>query len=74
MGLANDPSQDNEIYYGKGFVQLDVSALWGLVSGITFTTNSTTDGEQWSIFGSMVSGSYTGVARSREQMKAQLRC
>ena len=62
LGLVNDPSGDNEIYYGMGYVQLDVSALFGLVSSITFSTNSTTDGEQWSIFGSNVSGSYSGVA------------
>ena len=62
LGLANDPSGDNEIYYGMGYVQLDVSALFGLVSSITFSTNSTTDGEQWSIFGSNVSGSYSGSA------------
>ena len=63
VGLANDPSHDNEIYYGMGYVQLDVSALFGLVSSVTFpSTNSTTDGEQWSIFGSNVSGSYAGSA------------
>lgn len=62
LGLANDPSGDNEIYYGMGYVQLDVSALFGLVSSITFSTNSTTEGEQWSIFGSNVSGSYSGAA------------
>ena len=60
--MANDPSGDNEIYYGKGYVQLDVSALFGMVSNISFFTNSTTDGEQWSIFGSNVSGSYAGLA------------
>lgn len=62
LGLTNDPSGDNEIYYGKGYVQLDVSALFGLVSSVSFTTNSTTDGEQWSIFGSNTSASYGGTA------------
>jgi hypothetical protein len=59
LGLNNDPSGDHEIYYGYGYVQLDVSALFGLVSGISFTTNSTTEGEQWSIYGSNTAGSYT---------------
>ena len=62
LGLNNDPSGDHEIYYGYGYVQIDVSALFGLVSSITFSTNSTTDGEQWSIFGSNTSGSYSGLA------------
>lgn len=62
LGLANDPSGDNEIYYGMGYVQLDVNALFGLVSGVSFSTNSTTDGEQWSIFGSNAAGSYSGLA------------
>ena len=62
LGLANDPSGDHEIYYGMGYVQLAVSALFGLVSSVSFSTNSTTDGEQWSIFGSNVAHSYGGVA------------
>ena len=62
LGLKNDPSGDHEIYFGKGFVQLDVSALFGKVSDVTFFTNSTTQGEQWSIFGSNTSGLYAGLA------------
>ncbi len=63
IGLANDPSGDNEIYlYGGGYVQLDLSALFGKVTNVKFSTNSTTGGEQWSIFGSNVSGSYSGLA------------
>ena len=33
LGMTNDPSGDHEIYYGKGFVQLDVSALYTARSG-----------------------------------------
>jgi hypothetical protein len=62
LGLANDPSLDNEIYFGMGYVQLDVSTLFGKVGSVSFSTNSTTDGEQWSIFGSNVAGSYSGTA------------
>lgn len=59
LGLNNDPSGDHEIYYGKGYVQLDVSALLGKVSSISFLTNSTTQGEQWSVYGSNIAGSYS---------------
>lgn len=62
LGLANDPSGQHEIYFGKGFVQIDVSQLFGKVSNISFFTNSTTQGEQWSIFGSNIAGSYSGPA------------
>ena len=62
LGLANDPAGQNEIYYGKGYVQLDVSALFGKVSGVSFSTDSTSGGEQWSVFGSNVAGSYSGLA------------
>ena len=62
LGLANDPSGDHEIYFGQGFVQLDVSALLDYVTNISFFTNSTTQGEQWSIFGSNTYGSYSGPA------------
>jgi PEP-CTERM motif-containing protein len=62
LGLKNDPSGDHEIYFGKGYVQIDVSALLGRVSDISFFTNSTTQGEQWSIFGSNSSGTYSGLA------------
>lgn len=62
LGLANDPAGQNEIYYGKGYVQLDVSALFGKVSGVSFSTDSTSDGEQWSVFGSNVAGSHSGLA------------
>lgn len=62
LGLVNDPSGENEIYFGKGFVQIDVSALLGKVSNIAFHTNSTSLGEQWSVYGSNSSGSYSGTA------------
>ena len=62
LGLKNDPSGDHEIYFGKGFVQLDVSALFGKVGDVTFFTNSTTQGEQWSIYGSNTAGHYAGAA------------
>lgn len=61
LGLRNDPSGDHEIYYGKGFVQIDVSQVLGLVSEISFFTNSTTQGEQWTVFGSNTSGHYSGA-------------
>ena len=62
LGLANDPSGQHEIYFGQGYVQIDVSALLGKVSNVSFFTNSTTQGEQWSVFGSNNAGSYSGAA------------
>jgi len=60
LGLAGDPSGQNEIYWGSSnlgaFVELDVSALFGLVSNAQFFMGSTTNGEQWSVWGSNVAG------------------
>ncbi len=64
-GLVDDQSGDNEIYWtGPGgpshlgaFVELDVSALYGLVSNAQFFRRSTTDGEQWAVKGSYVAAS-----------------
>jgi hypothetical protein len=62
LGLVNDPTGENEIHFGKGFVQLDVTALFGKVkpSSVFFSTNSTTNGEQWGVYGSNTSGFYSG--------------
>jgi hypothetical protein len=60
LGLAADPSGQNEIYWGNSrlgaFVELDVSALFGLVSNAQFFMGSTTDGEQWIVYGSNNAG------------------
>jgi len=60
LGLVNDPTHDDEIHYGKGFIQLDVRDLIGKVRpGSTFfATNSTTHGEEWGVFGSNQSDHY----------------
>ena len=57
LGLANDPSGDHEIASGMGYVQLDVSKLFGLASGASFFTGSTTGSEAWQVFGSNTAGS-----------------
>lgn len=57
LGLANDPSGQHEIASGMGYVQLDVSKLFGLASGVSFFTGSTTGGEAWQVFGSNTAGS-----------------
>ena len=64
LGLANDPSGDHEIAYGMGFVQLDVSQLFGNVVAAStfFSTNSTTGTEKWAVYGSNVAGSFSGPA------------
>jgi hypothetical protein len=60
LGLAADPSGDNEIYWGNShlgaFVEVDVSALFGLVSSAQFFMGSTTNGEQWIVYGSNDAG------------------
>ena len=58
LGMTNDPSGEHEIYYGEGFIQLDLSALLGKVdpSKIFATFNSTTNGEQWTVYGSNTAG------------------
>ena len=63
LGLVNDPSGQNEIHFGSGFVQLDVSNLFGKVkkNSTGFSTNSTTQGEEWSVYGSNTPGVYTGA-------------
>ena len=63
LGLANDPTGNNEIAFDHGFVQMDVSQLLGKVSDISFFLNSLTDGETYSVFGSNSSGAYSGLAQ-----------
>jgi hypothetical protein len=57
LGLAADPSHQNELYSpsngGTGaFIQLDVSDLFGTVSGVDFFMNSSSAGEEWAVYGS----------------------
>jgi len=63
LGLANDPTGDHEIYFGKGFVQLDLSGLRGhiLTNSLKFGTNSTTGGEAWTVYGTNTAGSLAGA-------------
>ena len=58
LGMTNDPSGDNEIYYNKGFIQLDLSQLYGhIVAGSDFLSfGSSTQNEQWTIYGSNTAG------------------
>lgn len=58
LGLAADPAMQNEIYRGS-FVQLDVSALFGKVSAVSFLMGSTTLGEEWAVYGSHTAGSFS---------------
>jgi hypothetical protein len=55
LGMTNDPSGQDEIYDGKGFIQLDVSSLTGDLLKLAF--GSTTQGEQWTVYGSNTAGS-----------------
>jgi hypothetical protein len=60
LGLAADPSSENEIYWGSShlgaFVEVDVSSLFGLVTSAQFFMGSATNGEQWEVFGSNDAG------------------
>lgn len=58
LGMTNDPSGQNEIAKGRGFIQLDVSNLFGQVSSLstTFRTNSTTGTDAYQVFGSNTAG------------------
>ena len=62
LGLASDPSGQHEIWYANDdfatvpFISLDVSALFGQVSGAQVFFGSTTAGEVWYILGSNTAG------------------
>ena len=52
LGLTNDPSGDNEIS-GGNFILLNVDgALADRVGAFDFSMGSTTQGEQWTVYGS----------------------
>lgn len=58
LGLTADPTHDNEIFApGTDFVQLDISAL----SGIIKIAMSSTGGDTWTIFGSNSAGILGGT-------------
>lgn len=52
VGMTNDTTGDHEIQFGKGFIQVDTLGL----TSIQFSFGSTTEGEQWSIYGSNSAG------------------
>ncbi len=57
LGLAGDPSGDNEIYYPNG-IYLDLSKAGGHASDVVIGSiqGSATNGETWAIYGSNGSG------------------
>ena len=56
IGLAGDPSGQHEIYKGTDFIQLDVHSLFGLATGASFFMGSSTNGENWAVYGSNTAG------------------
>ena len=57
LGLAADPTGDNEIYYpGSDFIQIDVHNLFGAVTGASFFMGSSTAGETWKVYASNTAG------------------
>jgi len=51
LGLAADPANEHEIFAPNSFIQLDVSQILGLASGVDFFMNSTTGTEGWAVWG-----------------------
>jgi hypothetical protein len=70
LGLAGDPSKEHEIYYGgsdnfasHAFVQIDIKDLISKHAlGATFFTGSTTNHEEWRVYGSNAAGSFTNLS------------
>lgn len=58
LGMTNDTTGDHEIQVGRGYIQLDVSALFGKIDPLSaiFSMNSTTDNETWVVYGSNIAG------------------
>jgi hypothetical protein len=63
LGTTGDTSHQHEIQTGSGYVQLDISALVGKVTGnlITLTFASTTQGETWEVWGTNVKDAASGT-------------
>jgi hypothetical protein len=56
LGIASDPSGNDEIW-GMNFIQIDVTQAVALgVTNFQFAMGSTTQGEQWSVYGSNTTG------------------
>jgi hypothetical protein len=56
LGLTNDPSGENEITT-TSFIQLDLTKIpFGTNLNVSFSANSTTNGEGWAVFGSNTAG------------------
>lgn len=75
LGLANDPSGENEIALGKGRIQLDIGSFLpyaSSLSAVSFNMGSTTDGETWSIYGSNADGTLGSLLFSGSDELAHL--
>ena len=55
LGLTNDPTGENEITT-TSFIQLDLSKLVLSSLAMSFSANSTTNGEGWQVFGTNTAG------------------
>lgn len=70
LGLAGDPSKEHEIYYGgsnnfasHAFVQIDIQDLISKHAlGVNFFTGSTTNHEEWRVYGSNAAGSFANAS------------
>lgn len=64
MGLLNDPTGEDEISSGHGYIQLDISKLTvpPLVNrNLLIKFDSSTDGETWKVIGTNTLGSSSGT-------------
>jgi hypothetical protein len=74
LGLTNDLSGQNEIAVGRGFIQLDVSNLFGQVTSLstTFRTNSSTGADAYQVYGSNTAGTLGTIVASGTTETTQL--
>jgi hypothetical protein len=51
LGLVNDPSSQDEIYFGTDFIQLDLTnVLAANIRNLQIAMNSSTNGEAWAVY------------------------
>jgi hypothetical protein len=62
MGLTNDPSGDDEIFAGHGFIQIDLATLNEILPtsfALSFMANSATSPDEWQVCVTNTAGSDT---------------
>lgn len=62
-GLGLAIGEDHEIGYHEGWVQLNVQDLFTKLTNVQFGTNSTTNGETWTVYGTNTAGTLSGATQ-----------